>query len=225
MSKLLPLFTLLGAVFLSSCTTIAEHFPGVYAIDVNQGNIIDQDMINQLRPNMNKRQVLFIMGSPMLVDVFHKKRWEYIYSEQKGGEARLQSRISLFFDQDNLVSVQGDFKPSEFAVVRPSLDTTVDVPKRPDDKTVFGEIANFFSSDDTGASASDADIQDQEASAVAIENPDEKTDASLKPDTPATQAELDADSQDNKTVAPDTETPEADTEEQVTPDASEIPPL
>ena len=131
-----------------SCSTIAEHFPGVYALDVQQGNIIDQDMIDQLRPNMNKRQVLFILGSPMLIDTFHPERWDYIYSEQPNGEDRLQKRITLFFDGDLLTGVQGDFKPSEFPVVKPSKETTIDVPKRQLDKTIFGQIVNFFSADD-----------------------------------------------------------------------------
>lgn len=163
-------------VFLSSCSTIAERFPGVYAIDVNQGNIIDQDMIDQLRPNMNKRQVQFILGSPMLIDVFHQNRWDYIYSQQKGGGERMQSRISLFFQNENLVGVQGDYKPSEFAVPMPSKEQTVDVPKRPEEKTVFGEVANFFSGDDS-----------PEAVAEEAENEEIQSDSAGKEDSHATE--------------------------------------
>ncbi len=116
-------------------------------MDVTQGNIIDQDMIDQLRPNMNKRQVLYIMGSPMLVDIFHQRRWDYIYSEQIGGGARMQKRMSLFFDGDQLIGVQGDYRPSTLPVVAKSKESTIDVPKRKLDKTLFEKISSIFSDD------------------------------------------------------------------------------
>ncbi len=106
-----------ASLTLSSCTTILTNLPGVYTIDVQQGNIVDQSMIDQLRPEMNKRQVLYIMGSPMLIDFFHQKRWDYLYSAQTGGGDRQQKRISLYFDKDQLVGVQGDFKPSAVPVI------------------------------------------------------------------------------------------------------------
>lgn len=121
-------FAILAA--LTGCETVLNHLPGVYTIDIEQGNIIDQTMVDQLRPNMTKRQVLYIMGSPMLADSFHQKRWDYLYSDQPGGEARMQKRISLFFDGDALVGVQGDLHPSMAPVMKQSSETTVDVPKR-----------------------------------------------------------------------------------------------
>jgi len=144
MKKSLYFVSILTVMNLTACSTIAQHFPGVYAIDVQQGNIIDQDMINQLRPNMTKRQVLYIMGSPMLTDVFHQKRWDYIYSEQLGKEARMQKRMSLFFDGDNLAGVQGDFKPSSLPVTALSKDVTVEVPPRNLDKTLAEKLKGLF---------------------------------------------------------------------------------
>ncbi len=148
MRKTTCLLLLSVSIPLTSCSTISDHLPGVYRLDIEQGNIIDQTMIDELRPNMTKRQVLYILGSPMLIDVFHQKRWDYIYSRQPGGEARQQQRISLFFKDDTLVSVQGDYRPSTLPVARVKTDTTVDVPKRVEKKTVFGEIVKFFTFDD-----------------------------------------------------------------------------
>jgi outer membrane protein assembly factor BamE len=112
MSKFLIPSIMATSLALTACTAIVESIPGVYTIDVQQGNIINQEIVDQLRPNMNKRQVLYIMRTPMLRDVFHKKRWEYIFSEQPGGEERLQKRVSLYFKGDALIGVQGDFRPS-----------------------------------------------------------------------------------------------------------------
>ncbi len=121
-----------------------NNLPGVYSLEIQQGNIVNQEMIDQLRPNMTKRQVLYIMGSPMLVDVFHQKRWDYLYSTQPGGEARRQKRLSLFFDGDKLIGVQGDFRPSTLAVVRKSNESTVELPKRNLDNTLWGKMTRLM---------------------------------------------------------------------------------
>jgi outer membrane protein assembly factor BamE len=140
---------LLACLPLVSCTTILENFPGVYKIDIQQGNIVDQTMIDQLRPNMTERQVLYILGSPMLVDTFHQKRWDYLYSSQPGGGDRQQKKVSILFNEDDLVTgIQGDFKPSSTAVEKPSTETTVDVPKRDIEQTMWQKIKGLFGFDD-----------------------------------------------------------------------------
>lgn len=133
---------------LSACTTTDLEIPGVYVMDIQQGNIVDQGMIDQLRPNMSKKQVLYIMGSPMLVDPFHQNRWDYIYAEQPRGEARMQKHITLMFESDELVGVQGDFRPSNVPVIPTSKDVTVDVPKREIEKTLFEKFSSLFGGDD-----------------------------------------------------------------------------
>lgn len=144
--KTVPLlFIIATPLLLSGCETILSNLPGVYTIDIQQGNMIDQSMIDQLRPNMTKRQVLYIMGSPMLADTFHEKRWDYLYSDQPGGQARAQKRVSLFFNGDNLVGVQGDFRPSAQPAVKESTETTVEVPKRDLDTTMWEKISGLFS--------------------------------------------------------------------------------
>ena len=137
----------ISSLALSACTSILENLPGVYSLDIRQGNIIDQEMIDQLRPKMTKRQVLYIMGSSMLVDVFHQKRWDYLYSEQPGGEPRRQKRLALFFDGDELIGIQGDFRPSTLPVIRESHETTIEVPERVLEKTIWGKITGLFSDD------------------------------------------------------------------------------
>lgn len=104
---LLTSLTLVGLLALAGCS-----FPGVYKIDVQQGNVVTQDMIDQLRPGMTRSQVRFIMGNPLLTDTFHADRWDYLYSIQPGGGKRLQERVSLVFnDNDQLAGLSGDFMP------------------------------------------------------------------------------------------------------------------
>lgn len=108
-------------------------------------------MIDQLRPNMTKRQVLYIMGSPMLDNVFHPDRWDYIYSNQPGGEPRQEKKITLMFDGDNIVGIQGDFRPSSLPVVKVSEETTVEVPKRELEKTLWEMLTGLVGLDETPA--------------------------------------------------------------------------
>ncbi|HBC00309.1 MAG TPA: outer membrane protein assembly factor BamE, partial [Pseudomonas sp.] len=82
-----------GLVALAGCS-----FPGVYKVDIQQGNVVTQDMIDQLRPGMTRQQVRFIMGNPLITDTFHPNRWAYLYSIQPGGSQRQQERVSLVFN-------------------------------------------------------------------------------------------------------------------------------
>jgi len=148
MKRTVFLLALVTQTTLTACETIMNNLPGVYKIDIEQGNMIDQAMVDQLRPNMTKRQVLYIMGSPMLTDTFHEKRWDYLYSDQPGGEARVQKRLSLYFSGENLVGVQGDFHPSALPVIKESTETTIDLPKRDLDVTMWEKITGLFGSDE-----------------------------------------------------------------------------
>ncbi len=104
---LLTSLTFAGLVALAGCS-----FPGVYKVDIQQGNVVTQDMIDQLRPGMTRRQVRFIMGNPLITDTFHANRWDYVYSIQPGGSRRQQERMSLIFnDDDQLIGLSGDFVP------------------------------------------------------------------------------------------------------------------
>lgn len=140
------LLFLCGSVtlLLASCSMILDNLPGVYSLDIQQGNIVDQAMVDQLKPGMGKRQVLYIMGSPMLIDTFHPQRWDYVYSDQVSGQNKQQKRITLVFNGDQLVGMQGDLRPSAVPVTKANIDTTVDVPKRNLDKTLWGNIKGWL---------------------------------------------------------------------------------
>ena len=86
-------------------------FPGVYKIDIQQGNVITQEMVDQLKPGMTKRQVQFVMGTPLIMDTFNQKRWDYVYSLQPGGKKRGQESVALYFENDRLSHFEGDYLP------------------------------------------------------------------------------------------------------------------
>ena len=80
----------------------------VYKIDVQQGNTLDQEQIDQVKVGMNRKQVTFVLGSPMLRDSFHPDRWDYVYSFKAGNGKLFSQRLSLFFENDKLVKIKNN---------------------------------------------------------------------------------------------------------------------
>ncbi|MCW8883673.1 MAG: outer membrane protein assembly factor BamE [Motiliproteus sp.] len=109
------LITTVLLVLIAGCS----YFPGVHKIDIQQGNLVTQEMVDQLRPGMTKSQVRFVMGSPLVVDTFQQSRWDYLMTLKKGtDDVRIQERISLFFKEGKLAFFNGDFRPSAANVQR-----------------------------------------------------------------------------------------------------------
>ncbi|MBS1210851.1 MAG: hypothetical protein H6R19_3249 [Proteobacteria bacterium] len=79
-----------------------------YRIDVRQGNAVTQEMLSQLSPGMTREQVRFVMGSPLLVDIFHADRWDYVYLFSTRYAEPERRNVVLFFVNDKLARVEGD---------------------------------------------------------------------------------------------------------------------
>lgn len=104
------LFLAAGIAFVLGACSSVPRIVTEYRIDVQQGNVITQDMVAQLRPGQTRDQVRFILGTPMLVDMFHSNRWDYVYRLQKGrtNEVEMRRFTVLFNDEGLLHRVGGD---------------------------------------------------------------------------------------------------------------------
>ncbi len=89
-------------LFLSAC------FLGTHKVDIQQGNYVDQEMVSKLKLNMTREQVLFALGTPLIIDPFHPNRWDYVYLIGKAGDVDRVRGITLEFEEDRLVRVNGD---------------------------------------------------------------------------------------------------------------------
>ncbi|RBA25255.1 outer membrane protein assembly factor BamE [Herminiimonas fonticola] len=93
-----------------------KRFLGIfrpYRPDIQQGNFVSQEMVAQLKPGMTQDQVIFLLGTPLLTDVFHADRWDYAFRLQKGNGEITTSRVTVFF-KDKLVSTfEGGDLPTE----------------------------------------------------------------------------------------------------------------
>lgn len=97
-----------AAIFLTILlvTGCAEWLPDAHRIDLQQGNTIKLEQVERLEIGMDKRDVLGIMGSPMLSDPFHNQRWDYIYRFIPGKGFERKSRLTLFFDHNKLKTIE-----------------------------------------------------------------------------------------------------------------------
>lgn len=104
---------LISALLLSLVSGCSSVKLGPHRIDVQQGNALDQENIARLKTGLNRSQVRFLLGTPLVVDPFRTDRWDYVYVNYKAGKLAEQKRITLFFDGDTLVRIEGDVPAAE----------------------------------------------------------------------------------------------------------------
>jgi len=85
-----------------------------YRADIMQGNFISKEQLESIRPGMNKDQVKQILGTPLVVDLFHANRWDYVFSYRNGQTQEVDLRkVSLIFDGVSLAKINADDVPTE----------------------------------------------------------------------------------------------------------------
>ncbi len=140
MQKLLIYWVCSASLLASGCSSFEEvgnaipnaldNLPLIHRPDIQQGNVVTQEQVSKLKPGMSKSQAQYVMGTPMLVDVFHQDRWDFVYSMKEGNEERTQERATLVFEDDRLVRIEGDYRPQPAPKDAPQVDkeTVVTVP-------------------------------------------------------------------------------------------------
>jgi len=85
-----------------------------YRPDLVQGNVISKDLLESIRPGMSKDQVKAILGTPLLNDIFHVNRWDYVFVYRKGDSKDMQQRrVTLTFEGTKLAKIDADNLPNE----------------------------------------------------------------------------------------------------------------
>lgn len=103
MRKLLIIIPYLAVVFAPACA--------IHQVDVQQGNVVTPQMAEQLSIGMTKRQVRFLLGTPLLMDPFTPDRWDYIYMLNPGKPRAkdIEKRITVYFEDDRIVRIETNF--------------------------------------------------------------------------------------------------------------------
>lgn len=121
--------------------------PGLYRIDVQQGNVIDREMVSRLEIGMEESKVRFILGTPLLVDPFNPDRWDYIYTLRQGSEPTVRRHLALYFTDGRLARVEGDLELGT-APDPERAPTLVTVPQRKDREGFLERLVPDFLKDD-----------------------------------------------------------------------------
>lgn len=91
-----PALCLAASLMLAACAP--------YRIDIQQGNAVTAEQRDQIRLGMTRDQVRFVLGTPLLTDVFHAQRWDYVYHFRKGSNLAIEQRkLAIWFGKDNMV--------------------------------------------------------------------------------------------------------------------------
>ncbi len=131
--------TLLAVLALGACggeekpdeyqSSMLEDLPFVYKMTVQQGNILTEEMVDGLQLGMTKRQVRYLLGTPLLTDFFHADRWDYVYTIRRGHEDMQSKKLTLYFQDDALARIEGTMRPNPSrAAGREPAEILVDVP-------------------------------------------------------------------------------------------------
>ena len=97
------LATLLVSLALDGC---------VYRMDIQQGNFLEGKTVDRLEVGMTRTQVRFLLGTPMVPDIFDKDRWDYLYYFKRGRLSRpAQRHLAVFFKEDKVARFVRDNIP------------------------------------------------------------------------------------------------------------------
>lgn len=116
-----------AALALSGCSSIANKdkvlgFVTPYKVEVVQGNVITSEQAALIKPGQTRAQVRDILGSPLLTDVFHADRWDYIFTIRRQGAQPQRRQVTVLFEGDSLKSIDAPELPAEREFVE-SIDT------------------------------------------------------------------------------------------------------
>lgn len=119
---------LAGCSYLPSLPSLSkdsDSFLGVltpYRMEIVQGNVVTREMADQLKPGLSRAQVRDLLGSPLLTDIFHADRWDYVFTIRRQGAPYQQRRVTVFFEGEVVKSFETGDLPSEREFVA-SIDT------------------------------------------------------------------------------------------------------
>ncbi|MEC8868153.1 MAG: outer membrane protein assembly factor BamE, partial [Pseudomonadota bacterium] len=85
--------------------------------------ILNQSMVDKLKPGMTRTQVAYVMGRPVIINTFDPDRWDYVFTIEVPGQFNETTRMSLFFENDVLTHFTGDMAPAAAKTGDATTDT------------------------------------------------------------------------------------------------------
>ena len=152
-------------LIISGCQLLPENAQlRSYRVLVQQGNIIDENKVDALKINMTKEQVVFLLGEPVVNNIFNKNRWDYVYYRKRDPEETQLNMVSIFFEEDSVISMKRIVKNDDglFEI----NDKSIDFPEFTNDNEITSLDNDIFSDIKLESSAKNVNpnIQDQVSS-------------------------------------------------------------
>ena len=98
----LNLILLAAAVLLTSSAC-------VYRANISQGNLLEEEDVEQVALGMTQSQVRFLLGTPMIDDPFRRDRWDYVYYLKIGRrDASFKRWVSIEFEDGVVAGIRKD---------------------------------------------------------------------------------------------------------------------
>lgn len=110
-----PLLNLLLAILIALASSACNL---IYKQNIQQGNALEQEDLDELYVGMNKRQVLFVLGTPSVQDPFQQQRWDYVQTFSRRGGDLVQRTVTLKFEEDllsEIIGAENEFGDSDSA--------------------------------------------------------------------------------------------------------------
>jgi outer membrane protein assembly factor BamE len=84
-----------------------------YRVDIVQGNVVTKEQVARVQIGMSRAQVRDILGSPLLADVFHADRWDYVFTIRRPGTEPQRRLVVAYFKGDALERLDAGELPTE----------------------------------------------------------------------------------------------------------------
>ncbi len=79
-----------------------------YRVPIVQGNVVTPDEVSKLKLGMTKRQVKYVLGTPLVDPSFEQNRWDYVFYYRNPNAHVRQSKLDLYFQNGKLADIEGN---------------------------------------------------------------------------------------------------------------------
>ena len=116
-----PKIFVIGLIFLGLSVSLIGSLPGCawlrpYKMDIQQGNVVTDEMISELKLGMTKTQIRYVLGTPVLHDFFHTNRWDYTYQHVPPNNKITTKRLTVFFKRGKVVKMTSNFSTNNKSI-------------------------------------------------------------------------------------------------------------
>ncbi len=161
------------SLFLTACQLLPEDAQlKSYRVLVQQGNVIEENKVELLKIDMSREQVIFLLGEPVLNNIFDKDRWDYVFFRKRDPEKTQLNMVSIFFKENKIISMKRIVKNDD-GLFNIASKSRKNEPEFLEDNEVLALKKNAFDDIDLQGTP-DKEIQNEEVS-VNIEDSEESS--------------------------------------------------